>query len=74
MRWRGSSVEHVCSRRSAVRWALGVGPYWHVCDKFKLAYVNLTATIVVHLLDHHFRLLLIDSDCIPLQIKSGILA
>jgi hypothetical protein len=28
MRWRGSSAEHVCWRRSAVRWALGrTGPF-----------------------------------------------
>jgi hypothetical protein len=28
MRWRGSSAEHVCWRRSAVRWAWGrTGPF-----------------------------------------------
>jgi hypothetical protein len=34
----------------------------------------LQLLVVVHLLDHRFRLLLIESDCIPHQLKSRILA
>jgi hypothetical protein len=34
----------------------------------------LQLLVVVHLLDHRFRLLLIESDCIPHQLKSRVLA